>query len=167
MARVEPGVTLVRFYQWAQGPMERLLFGLLSRIVAKNIKACVVVADQNHAARLDEALWTQGNDSFLPHGICGGADSVWHPILLCTEPQDINGATVLLLAHGRFEERFGDFDMVLDFVPGHIAEGVQASRERYRRYRDSGCRMEYWIHSPETGWTLQSRHPKTNEETSP
>lgn len=160
MARVESGTTLVRFYQWSQGPMERVLFGLLNRITAKNIKACIVVADQNQAARLDDALWTQGgHDSFLPHGACGGSDSQWHPIILCTEPQDINGASVLLLVHGRFEERFSDFDMVLDFVPGHTTEGLDASRERYRRYRDLGCRMEYWIHTPETGWTLKVKEP--------
>ncbi|MBF0423078.1 MAG: DNA polymerase III subunit chi [Magnetococcales bacterium] len=157
MSRLESDPPLVRFYQWNQGPLERILFGLLSRVYDRNLKACVVVADMEHARRLDTMLWTMESDSFLPHGACRGADSPRHPIILCTEPSDVNGASVLILAHGRFEDRFADFDQTLDFVVDHTPEGLQTSRGRYRRYRDAGGRMEFWVHTREDGWRLKAK----------
>ncbi|HIJ84594.1 MAG: DNA polymerase III, chi subunit [Magnetococcales bacterium] len=160
MARRESGSTLVRFYQLPPGPVERALMGLLGRIYAKNLKACLVAASPEQAARLDESLWTQSVDSFLPHGPCTGPDVALHPILICTEPRDTNGATVLVLAHGRFVDTYADFDMVLDFVIDQSPEGLQISRGRYRRYRDAGCRMEYWVHVRESGWQLKAQETK-------
>lgn len=159
MARHQPGNTVVRFYQWHQGPMEKSLIGLLGRIYDKNLKACLVAASPNHAARLDESLWTHSIDSFLPHGPCTGANASMHPIIICTEPKDINGATILVLTHGLFVETFADYDMILDFVIDQTPEGLQTSRGRYRRYREAGCHMEFWVQTHESGWQLKSKEP--------
>lgn len=160
MARQQPGDTVVRFYQLQQGPMEKPLVGLLGRIYGKDLKVCLVAASPQHAAHLDEFLWTHSVDSFLPHGPCTGPNASMHPIIICTEPKDINGASILVLAHGLFVATFADYDMILDFVSDQTPEGLQTSRGRYRRYREAGCRMEYWVQTRESGWQLKSQEPK-------
>ncbi|MBF0107988.1 MAG: DNA polymerase III subunit chi [Magnetococcales bacterium] len=161
MARKDPGATVVRFYQMPREGMERGLFNLLGKIYAQAIRSCLVAADATQAVRWDDLLWTGRIDSFLPHGSCVGDDASVHPILLCLEPSDINGATLLILVHGRFAEEFSRFDMVLDFVTDQTPAGLQSSRDRYRRYRDAGCRMEYWIQEPSSGWQCKFKSPET------
>ncbi|MBF0148330.1 MAG: DNA polymerase III subunit chi [Magnetococcales bacterium] len=164
MARKESGATVVRFYQMPREGMEPGLAGLLGRIHAKELKACLVAADERQATRIDELLWTQPVDSFLPHGPCIGPDASFHPVIICIEPSDINGATVLVAAHGRFVESFAAYDMILDFVTDPTPEGLAGSRERYRRYRDAGCLMEYWIRERDSGWQLKSRTTGTSND---
>lgn len=159
MARKATGATVVRFYQLDRGSVERTWASLLERIHANNLRACLVASNPEQAARLDDYLWTFSPDSFLPHGSCNGPEAADHPLIICMEPKDGNGATVLVLVHGGFVETFAQFDMVLDFVTDLTPEGLQASRERYRKYRELGCCMEYWVRTRDSGWQLKSKEP--------
>ncbi|MEO5332422.1 MAG: DNA polymerase III subunit chi [Magnetococcus sp. YQC-5] len=156
MARLREGVPTIRFYQLASSSPEAALIGILYKIVEQDAKACVLAKDAEQVRRLDELLWRQPQERFLPHGPWNGPDPSWQPVLIACEPDDRNGATILVLATPRWVEEPDRFDMVVDFVDPK--EPVAMARERYRRYQGAGCAMEYWIQSPEGRWTRKEKN---------
>lgn len=140
----------VRFYQLAEMPLPKAMAGIAAKAVERGMKACVWAG--NRVKQWDDLLWTTPAESFLPHGPENGPDPENQPVLVCSEPSDVNGATVLLCVPALMLEEPDRFDLVIDFVHGADPHAVQESRARYRHYRDAGCAMEYWTQRPAGGW---------------
>lgn len=95
----------------------------------------VFCASQQQAEQLDEALWQQPADAFVPHNLCGEGPPQGAPVELCwpeaTMPQRRVAAVVNFMddiaptAGAR---------LIIDRVPTADAERQQA-RERYKAYR--------------------------------
>ena len=152
MARGEPASpTLVRFYQLAAQPLESALARIAHKAWDRGWRCCVVAAGQEQARRLDDLLWVQPPGGFLPHRLWDAPEPERQPLLIALEPDDRNGATVLLMAAGRPPVAPERFDMVVEFADARDETALEASRQRFRRYRELGCRLEYWIQGPE-GW---------------
>lgn len=164
MTRLQEGVTTVRFYQVAGSSLETALIGLLHKIAQQGLKACVLALDVNHVKRLDELLWHQPKDKFLAHGPWNGVQPHRQPILLALEPDDQNLASVLLVAAPGKVVEPTRFDMVVDFVTSQ--EPVTLTRDRYRHYQEQGCKMEYWLQTPDGRWQRKEQSKPTNQATS-
>ncbi|MBF0126356.1 MAG: DNA polymerase III subunit chi [Magnetococcales bacterium] len=145
---------VVRFYQLAASSSEVALLGILVKILERGSRACLLAQDALQVQRLDELLWRQPADRFLAHGPWNGPDPDRQPLLLSLEPDDRNGATILVLVSPRLVADPARFDLVVDFVG---KQEVALARDRYRRYQQQGCAMEYWAHSPEGRWTRQDK----------
>ncbi|MBF0309935.1 MAG: DNA polymerase III subunit chi [Magnetococcales bacterium] len=146
---------LVRFYQVA-GEVESFLARVVSKAYEKGLKVCVVARSEEQARELDQFLWRYpGGDAFLPHELCGGPRAARQPVLVCAEAVDINGATVAVMAGGQLLAEPHRFDRVIDFTLSDDQQALAASRERFRRYREMGCRMEYIRQEPGGGWSQQ------------
>lgn len=141
----------VRFYQLSSTSLEKALVDIVNKAWKKGTKLCLMAHDPNHAQWLDDLLWRQPNDVFLPHGLWNGLDPERQPILISPEPDQRNGATLILLATPKLLRNPEKFDLVIDFVNGKSPNDLAASRQRYRHYRDLGCTMEYWAQSLQ-GW---------------
>ncbi|MBF0401945.1 MAG: DNA polymerase III subunit chi [Magnetococcales bacterium] len=159
MARTHQGPPTVRFYQLATLSLEAALVGIVGKAWDRGLRLCLLAKDGEQAQRLDQLLWTTPLHPFLPHGLWNGADPVLQPILISLEPDTRNQATVLLLAAPCLVADPMSFDLLVDFVPGSAPAVLEASRARYRHYRNLGCNMEYWTQNPQGGWQQQERRP--------
>ncbi|MBF0428105.1 MAG: DNA polymerase III subunit chi [Magnetococcales bacterium] len=164
MARLREGPTTVRFYQVAGSSPDIALTGILFKVVEQGSRACLLALDATHVKRLDEMLWRYPLDRFLPHGPWDGPDPQRQPVLITLQPDDCNGASVLVVAASRGVDKPEQFDMVVDFVDPR--EPVANARDRYRRYQTLGCVMEYWIQSPEGRWTQKESRQIEKKESS-
>lgn len=157
MARSREGEPpVVRFYQLGATPMEAAMARIIAKAWERGMRVCVVAADPHHAKHLDDFLWSHPSAGlFLPHGVAGAPQDALQPVLIATAPVEGNGATVAVMACERLLETPQRFDMVVEFVDGSQPDALRASRERFRRYRELGCAMEYWEQG-DGGWSRKA-----------
>ncbi len=105
----------------------------------------VLCPDEGFMARLDERLWTVHPESFLAHGVAGpdAAANAEHPILLALEPCRDNAPEVLINGGCEIPPALDGFAAIVDFVDAWDERLLQASRERFRSYRQLGLSPEY------------------------
>lgn len=155
--------TTVRFYQLGLSSLEAAVTGLLTKAWERGIKSTLLVPNEGAMRHWDGLLWRKPDESFLPHGPATGPDPDRQPILLATTPDDRNGATLLVLASPQPLEKPAAFDKVIEFVDGRNPTALTASRQRYRRYREQGCHLEYWIQESGRGWYLKHKTEATDQ----
>lgn len=116
-------------------------FSLACRVAEKALKAgrrVVIHAPLAEQARhIDRLLWTQQEQSFLPHGLIGESEPAITPILI----GDANAAEqehdVLINLASEVPTFFSRFERLAECVD-QDQEATRSSRERYRWYRERG-----------------------------
>jgi len=105
----------------------------------------VLCPDEAFMARLDERLWTIHPESFLAHGVAttDSESNAEHPILLALEPCRDNEPEVLVNGGCEIPPVLDGFNDIVDFVDAWDERLLQASRERFRSYRQLGLNPEY------------------------
>ena len=137
----------IDFYQLERDPPERVVPMLASKAIDAGARLAILCADEGERARLSDALWSHSPDGFLANGEAGGVFDSRQPILLGSEPTRSNGATVLLLADGRWREPEEGVERVLFlFRP----DAAASARDRWKAL-DGGDR-HYWAQDAEGRW---------------
>ena len=104
--------TRVDFYQLSRDPVEKVVAALAGKVLASGARAVVVADDPDLRKRLSTALWDEPN-SFLAHGEAGGPDDARQPVLIAADCAAPNGATIALIADGKWREEATGFERVL------------------------------------------------------
>ena len=140
---------VVYFYHLTQNSLETTLPLLLQKAVAAGWRTEVRSTDPARLAWLDERLWVQQPDGFLPHALESEAEASESPIVLSTEPVDnvrckmiVDGALVSA-AEVQASER------VCVLFDGNNLDSTQAARDLWKTLTQSGCSAQYW--SEESG----------------
>ena len=132
----------VDFYQLAGTPVEQVIASVGEKILAGGGKLLVVADDEGFLARLDRMLWEQGPESFLPHGLAGGADDARQPVLLSKNPDAPNLARNLLIADGIWREAALSYERSFYLFDGATLEGARAA---WKGIADrEGIQRRYW-----------------------
>jgi DNA polymerase-3 subunit chi len=135
---------LIDFYQLAGAPAEPVIAGIAEKVLAADGRLLIVAEDEPFLARLDRLLWDQVANSFLPHGIAGGAEDARQPILLSTSPDAPNQARNMLIADGAWREAALTYERSFYLFDDSTLEGARlawkllAGRE--------GVERRYWAH---------------------
>ena len=145
----------VYFYHLTQQPLEITLPLLLQKAVEAGWRTEVRGTDPARMAWLDERLWAQQRDGFLPHALASEAEARDSPIVLSTETVDnvcckmlVDGALVSAAEVEACERVCVLFD-------GHSSNATQAARDLWKTLTQSGCSAQYW--SEESGkWTKKA-----------
>ena len=105
----------------------------------------ILCPDAGFMAKLDERLWTIHPESFLAHGLAGAdaAENAQHPILLALEVCRDNQPAVLINGTCEVPPDLEGFANIVDFVDAWNAGLLQASRERFRSYRQMDLNPQY------------------------
>lgn len=105
----------------------------------------VLCPDDGFAAQLNERLWTVHPTSFLAHDLASDDmnANAQQPILLSTRVCRDNGADTLINGGLEVPPDVTGFAHVVDFVDGWDEQLKQASRERFRTYRQMGLEPTY------------------------
>ncbi len=107
--------------------------------------ALILCPDAAFAAKLDERLWTIHPESFLAHGIAtdDAAENAQQPILLSLDVRRDNQAAVLINGTCEIPADVEGFETIVDFVDAWSEPLLQASRERFRSYRQMDMDPQY------------------------
>ncbi|MCJ8139761.1 DNA polymerase III subunit chi [Falsirhodobacter halotolerans] len=132
------------FYHLTQSGAEETAHTLLSRAHGAGWRVLVRGTDAARLDALDRALWTLRDDSFLPHGIEGGAHDAAHPVLLgltASGPAEglmlVDGATLDPAEVAGRQRVWILFDGLDDAAVAH-------ARDQWRTVVAAGHAAQYW-----------------------
>jgi len=93
------------------------------------------------ARMLDELLWSFRDRSFVPHELCSNAGPATAPVTIGHGSRLPSGTDVLISLTDAIPPFFDQFNRVIEIVDG-VDQHRQSGRERYRVYKDNGCRPQ-------------------------
>ena len=134
------------FYHLTRRPAEDTLPALIDRALAAGSRVVLRGTDRARLERIDERLWLEPEDGFLPHGIEGGPHDADQPVLLATGPGRPNGADCLILIDGAGPEagELAALNRICVLFDGNDAAAVTAARALWRDLATRGLSPEYW-----------------------
>ena len=132
----------VDFYQLGGSPPELVIASIAEKLLAQESRLLIVAEEEALLARLDRMLWDQGQTSFLPHGVAGGAEDTRQPILLSTSPDAPNRARNMLIADGQWRDAALAYDRAFYVFDGSTLEGARLAWKLLAG-RD-GVERRYW-----------------------
>lgn len=137
------------FYHLTQSSVSQTAATILPRAYAAEWRVMLRGRDMAALQALDLVLW-QGEDSFLPHGLQGGAQDGDQPILLGTGAIG-NAAQALMLVDGAetTAEEAKDLQRVWVLFDGYDEAALNAARGLWTRLTAAGLAAQYW--SEESG----------------
>jgi len=119
------------FWQYSQGPVERIVALIAERVRASGERLLVVDADAERRAATSKALWEAKPEAFLANGLAGTPHDAAQPILLAADCANPNGAGTAVLADGDWREAGETFDRTILLFD---ASRVEAARAVWRRF---------------------------------
>jgi DNA polymerase-3 subunit chi len=132
----------VDFYQLAGTPPEQVIASIAEKVLAADGRLLIVAEDEVFLARLNRMLWDQGQTSFLPHGLSGGADDARQPVLLSTSPDAPNLARNMLIADGLWRDSALTYDRAFFLFDD---ASLKPAREAWKSLRSKeGVEPRYW-----------------------
>ncbi len=131
------------FAEEGQESMERVSCLFAEECLRAELRLCIHVEDEASVKRLDLALWTFRDISFVPHqGVAtGGPDP--DPLITIgylDQLPDIGHGVLFNLA-GLQPQHYPGYARLIELVPS-APQQRRASRARYRRYRELGYALE-------------------------
>ena len=139
------------FYHLTRRPLDAVLPPLLARSLANDWRVAIRGRSAALLDRLDEALWLNPEDGFLPHGISGGPHDADQPVLLTTGIALPNGAVCVMAVEGAevSPEEVQRLSRVCILFDGHDAAALDTARGQWKTLTAAGCPAQYW--SEESG----------------
>lgn len=132
------------FYHLTDSPLEVTLPMLIGKARGAGWRILVRGTDDAILKRLDDDLWKAQEESFIPHGLAGGAHDSDQPILLGDVSSEgfqclmgISGAAVDADEVNALERTCILFD-------GHDEAALQHARSQWKTLTDAGCTAQYW-----------------------
>lgn len=143
----------IQFYHLTSSSFDRAIPPLAQKAREQNYRLHVKLSSKEQQKKLDEWLWSYDQDSFLPHGTANNEHAAQQPILLSTEMENLNQASIMMVTDGSYvDDDTPSLERVLDLFDGNDETTVQAARDRWRRYKDAGFELTYWQQQPNGSW---------------
>lgn len=147
----------VFFYHMTLTPLEATLPVLLTRSLQNDWRVVVRGRNVQQLNWLDEKLWLEPEDGFLPHGRAGGAHDADQPVLL-TDGTDIPNSADALISIGGAEvtaDEMTEMTRVSILFDGNDPDAVAHARSQWKAVVAAGCTAKYW--SQDSGrWELKA-----------
>ena len=148
-------MTEILFYQLDRQPLERVLPQLLERTLERGWRAVVQVGSDERAQALDTELWTYDEASFLPHGLARAGDAERQPILITTDEDNPNGATVRFLVDGATLEAWSGYARIVHMFETS-EEALANARREWKRAKEQGSEVTYWQQDSSGRWVKKA-----------
>lgn len=129
------------FYHIEQGSVDAAIAPLIEKCLERKWRV-VVVGHEDTVERLDRALWTWRDESFVPHGRAR-TDADKHPVLLSTEAVPSNGAKVAVLLDGSDADA-SLFERVMVVFDGGDETARAKARQQFKAAVDCGVPARYF-----------------------
>lgn len=144
-------MTEIRFYHLQTRSVDQALPDITQKALSAGHRIVVRARDDMEAERLNAHLWTYRPDAFIPHGSRKDGYAADQPVYLCAGNDNPNKADVLIVTDGVQPESLDGFSLCCDVFDGRDETQVNAARQRWKSYKDSGYALTYWQQT-EKGW---------------
>ena len=144
-------MTEILFYHLERQPLERVLPILLEKSIERGWRAVVEAGSLERLQRLDEALWTFRDDSFLPHDLAGGPEDAVQPVVLTTAPDNPNSADVRFFVDRAVPANAEGYQRLVFLFDGHDPDAVTEARAAWKSLRE-GNDLTYWQQDGNGRW---------------
>lgn len=132
----------VDFYQLSRDPAEAVLPQIARNTLKAGERLLVVSGDEAQLGRIGTGLWERFPDSFLAHGVAGGAYDARQPILLSGAMEPANGARFVAIADGVWRDGEAGFDRTFYIFDD---ETLQPARECWVMLgKRGGVERRFW-----------------------
>lgn len=141
----------VMFYHLTQRPLVDTLRMLVDKSLSAGWRVSVRGTDRAGLEALDAALWLGPEDSFLPHGLEGGAQDADQPVLLGMKAANVNAAKCVMAVQSAevSAEDAAAMERVCILFDGYDDSAVAHARVQWKALTGAGVSAQYW--SEESG----------------
>ena len=143
----------IDFYHLTQSDVETALVMLVQKSLLAG-KTVLVQCPRPAAEAIDDALWVQEPDSWIPHGLddAPGRDkaSVW---ISSDSADETMSADFLFLLHGAERGDMRRFERVFNIFDGRSEAQVGQARSQWQNWREqNGAEMRYFAQDDDGRW---------------
>lgn len=147
----------VWFYHLERTSLDQALPGLLEKTLQRGWRALVQTGTSERAEAISTQLWTYRDETFLPHGTVADGEPDAQPVLIVSEPLNLNGAQVLLLVDPPGPDdlapaRLASFARTILIFDGKDEVAVAAARQAWRSAQGAGLPIAYWQQNAQGKW---------------
>ncbi len=140
----------VYFYHLTRRPLEATLPMLLDKARGAGWRVLVRGTSDQRLDWLDEKLWLEPEDGFLPHGRAGGPHDARQPILLGTGDATNQAACIMCIDGADVApEEVQALERVCILFDGNDDAALSHARGQWKALTGAGCAAQYW--SEESG----------------
>jgi DNA polymerase III subunit chi len=149
-------MTEMLFYHLKGQTLEDVLPMLLQKSLERGWRAVVQASSDERVDALDAHLWTWRDDAFLPHGTSRDSDASQQPIVLTTNAENPNRATVRFLVDGAsIAADSAAYERIVLLFDGEDPEAVEMARMRWSEAKAAGAQVTYWKADENGRWQRQ------------
>jgi DNA polymerase-3 subunit chi len=145
-------MTEILFYQIERQPLEQVLPRLLQLSLDRGWRAVVEADSEERVRALDAALWTIGDESFLPHGTAEDGNSELQPIFLTSGEENPNGAHVRFVIAGAVLPDAQGYERIVYLFEGRDEEALERARSLWKMLKQAGAEITYWQQDENGAW---------------
>lgn len=145
----------IGFYHCTRAPANEVSIRLAEKALAAGQRLLVVGA-RERLGLLDQLMWTHANDSFLPHGLSGGAHDADQPVLLSETVAPVNGAKLLLSLEAGVPATLDGFDRLFNLFEDGTPAHTRARADWKALSARDGIERSYWQQTDRGGWQKQA-----------
>lgn len=149
-------MTEIRFYHIQKKSAESVISELAERALTRGHKILIRLRDETETNRLNDFLWTNKPDSFLPHGAASDGNPDRQPVFLTATNDNPNNSDVLFIMPGAESAGVENFTLVCDILDGRDENQIIAGRARYKDWKAQGHIISYWQQSEAGKWEQKS-----------
>jgi DNA polymerase-3 subunit chi len=134
------------FYHLTRSSLEATVATLCTRALGAGWRVAIRGREEALLARLDLALWTDSRESFLPHGLAGGAHDADQPVLLTTALRAPNGPQAVLAVDRApvTAQEVAGLERLWLLFDGSDEAAVAQARADWKAMVAAGVTAEYW-----------------------
>lgn len=142
------------FYHLSRTALEVAAPPLMQKCLEAGWRVLAVSPDKERLAKLDAALWTFDDTSFLPHGQAEapGLDPARQPVLLSAKLKNDNAADALVLMDGTDAPVEAPFRRCMVIFEDGDNDTRARAREQFKAAKDSGLVTRYFQQTSAGGW---------------
>ena len=142
------------FYHLSRTALEVAAPPLMRKCLEAGWRVLAVSPDMERLAKLDAALWTFDDTSFLPHGQAEapGLDAARQPVLLSAKLKNANNADALVLMDGTDAPVEAPFRRCMVIFEDGDTDTRARAREQFKAAKDSGLVTRYFQQTSAGGW---------------
>jgi len=139
-------VSLATFYTLDEITDERandFVCSLVYGLMQQRQRVLLLCETQEQAETLDELLWQQLTQAFIPHNLVGEGPEQGTPVLIAwlPVPQNVGHRTAVINVRNAPITNAAKYRTLIELVPVE-ATARQTAREHYKFYRQQGMQMQ-------------------------
>jgi DNA polymerase-3 subunit chi len=134
----------ILFYHLQSQRLEEALPLLVEKTLEKGWRALIRAGSEERLKAIDEALWTNREESFIPHGREADGEPEAQPVLLSTADTRVNQPDVVFLVDRADLPATYDMERLVLMFDGADDEALDGARAAWKSLKALGHSATYW-----------------------